>query len=105
MTTTSMIKAVKWFATGLLTGAFLLMTFGAVATLDEIGRLPFYRTLPVCALLVDFTALFLLFRSSSRTGVFDQVRVRLPFLRFRPLSIFNQRDYGIQRGHGVLGRA
>lgn len=99
-----MERVIKWFATCLLTGAFLLLAFGAIAILDEGVRLPFYLTLPLCALLFNGIALFLLFRSKSGTKGFDQIRVRFPSVPFRP-SIFNLSGYGMKRSHGVLGHA
>jgi hypothetical protein len=50
----------------ILTGSLLLSVFAAVAALDEFARIPFYRTLPVAAGLINSAWLLMFARRTRR---------------------------------------
>lgn len=102
MTIPSLSKFIDSIATCVLTGACLFVTFGVIAVLDEILRLPFYRSIPAGALLINSAILFLLLRPKSVTMVFEQVRGWSAADLFRPSTIFAPRDYEGKRTHGSL---
>jgi len=52
----------------LLAGLIVFSVFVAVAALDEFARIPFYRTLPASALLVNGISAYIFFRNRGRVG-------------------------------------
>jgi len=76
----------------LLTGVFLFCAFGAVATLDELARVPFYNTLPVVAILMNSVSMLLFFRKRGRIEFANRAFARLasvPAMLFKkPAFVF-----------------
>jgi len=70
-------RAVEWLSVALLASTFVLCAVGVVVTLDEIGRLPFYNTLPLVALLVNGAAGLLFWSNKSRARIIDQLHLML----------------------------
>jgi len=58
MTIPSQSKFIDSIATCVLIGVCLFVTFGVIAVLDEILRLPFYRSIPLGALIINGAILF-----------------------------------------------
>jgi hypothetical protein len=70
----------------------LFCAFGAVATLDELARIPFYNTLPVIAILMNSASLLLFFRKRGRIEFANRIFARLAsifeMLLKRPAFVF-----------------
>jgi hypothetical protein len=91
--------------TAILAGALLFCILAGVAALDELARVPFYRTLPIVALFVNAVSGFLLLRGRNRIGIKHRLLARLvslPAVRFRlPRFAFG----GLRREQSSTNRA
>lgn len=73
----AMNKLLIFTATALLTIVFVCCVLAGVVATDELGRLPFYHTLPIAALLVNCSWLFSLICKRGQIHIFTRTFARL----------------------------